>query len=138
MVGIGHAVQCRHRLSLASCCDDQKLFGRVFVDIVDGDNQALISLDISQLDRDVHRVDHAAARDGHLAPKFVCGVDGLLHPVHIGCEGCDYNTLAGIFEEGLERVPHLFFGHGKAGALGVRAVHQQRQYPVIPELSEAC
>ena len=86
-------------------------------------------MQIAQLHGHGHIVHHAAARNGHLAAAFHRQINDLLHTVQVAGKGGNDNTaLAGLDKQLAHALGHLLLGGGKAGALGVSGIAQQRQH----------
>ena len=132
-----HARKRAHRLALAARRDEDDVLGAVAVDVVDVDHDALGGLEVAELGRDEHGVDHAAAGDGDLAAVFRGRLADELHAVDVGREGRNNDPLMlRLLEELVEALGDRHLGGGEAGALGVGRIGQQRKHALAAQLAE--
>ena len=93
-------------------------------------------MQITQLQRHLSVVHHAAARHGHLSACLYGKVDKLLHAVQVrGERGDDDALFARAAEQGLHAGAHLLFGGREARTLGVGGIRQQGQNAVLAVFS---
>ncbi len=83
VVVLSHTAQCRHTLSLTSGCDDDRLFIRIILQKLCIDQCVFRNIQISQRGRSLNDIDHAAALYDYFSAKLICGIDDLLHTVHV-------------------------------------------------------
>ena len=132
VAGACHAGQSAQRLALTAGGDQHDLLRRIFVDLLQIDEHALRRMQVAQLQGHLGVVGHAPAGHRHLAAVFHRQVDDLLHPVDIGCKGCNDDALfVRPAEQVGKAVGHLVLGGGKARPLGVGGVAQQGQHALL-------
>ncbi len=133
-----HAGERGHRLALAAGGDNDQLVGAVAVDLVDLDEDAVGHLEVAQLGRLGHHIEHTAPGKRHLALVLHRIVHDLLHAVDVGGETCDDDAaVLRALEQVGEALPHLALAHGHAGLHRVGRIHQQRQHAAVAQLAKA-
>ena len=137
MLGKRHAVQGGHLLALRAGGNDDLLFQRHRLDLVDIDHGVFRRLHVTEVGCDLRHVFHAAARDGDLAPALRRRVHDLLDAVDVGSKRRDDDALLAALEETVECPPHRALAHRVAGALNVRRIRQQRQNALLAQFAEA-
>ena len=138
MVGICHARERRHRLTLRACGSKHDLLRRIVFELIDVDDQVIGHLDIAQLLCHLHIVDHGASREGDLSSVFDSAVDDQLDTADVGRKGRDDDTLLhSRSKQLLKAVGDLLLRLGIAGAFGVGAFGKQCQNPLITQRSKA-
>ena len=130
-----HTGQRRQRLALTAGGDQHDLFRRVLVDFGDVDQHVIGCVQIAQFLCHLGVGHHTAPADSHLAPGFYRQVDDLLHAVDVGGKGRHDNAaVARLDKQAAHTLGNGLLGFGKAGALGVGGVCQQRQHTLAPVL----
>ena len=137
VLGERHAVQGGHLLALRAGGDDDLLFQRHRLDLVDVDHGVFRRLHVAEVHGDFCHVFHAAARDGDLAPALRRGVHDLLDAVDVGGERRDDDALFAALEQAVKGPAHRALAHRIAWALDVRRIREQRQNALLAELAEA-
>ena len=87
-----HAGQCGHGLSLASRCNDNRLFIRIIFQLIHINQNVIRQGNISQFRSDGYNIDHASSLNRNFSAKLVCRIDDLLHTIHIGCKCRNNNS----------------------------------------------
>ena len=137
MLGERHAVQGGHLLALRAGGDDDLLFQRHRLDLVDVDDGVLRRLHVAEVHGDLCDIFHAAARDGDLAPALRRGVHDLLNAVDVRGERRDDDALLAALEQAVKGPAHRALAHRVAGALNVRRIREQRENALLAKLAEA-
>ena len=137
VLGKCHAVQGGHLLALRAGGDDDLLFQRHRLDLVDVDHGVFRRLHVAEVHGDFCHVFHAAARDGDLAPALRRGVHDLLNAVDVGGERRDDDALLAALEQAVEGPAHRALTHRVARALDVRRIREQRQNALLAKLAKA-
>ena len=101
-----HAGQCGHGLSLASRCNDNRLFIRIIFQLIHINQNVIRQGNISQFRCDGYNIDHASSLNRNFSAKLVCRIDDLLHTIHIGCKCRNNNSC--IFMLGKKCYPTFF------------------------------
>ena len=96
-VGRGcHPAQCRHGLSLTSCCDEYNLFVYIIPHLLNAYEGIFRNLYISKFCGGGDGVDHTPSFHHYFFAVFTGTVDNLLYPVHIGRKSRDNNSVAAV------------------------------------------
>ena len=137
VIGVRHAGQRRHRLALRTGRREDDLLGRVFLELIQIDDQVIGDLDVAQLARNVHVIDHGTSGEGYLSAVLLGAVQDLLDTADIRSEGRDDDAAAArLHKEIVKAVGYLLFGRGITGTLGVGGIGKQREYALIAQLSK--
>ncbi len=134
----GHTAQRRHTLSLAAGGDDHLLLVGIVFQLVDLNQRIFRDADTAQIDGRLDDRHHTAAFHYDLAPEFICRIDDLLYPVHIGRKGRHKDT--GIFvllKQGVKGLAHCPLRGRKSRPLRIGGVTHQRQHALLADLRKA-
>ncbi len=133
----GDARQRGKRLALAAAGENDEPLIRLFVDVLDLDEDVTGHLDVAELLGDRQVVDHRTADHGHLPLVAGRRVESLLDAVDVGREGRDDDPAGTLTEQLLEGLPDGALGRGEAIAFRVRTVRHQQHDAVVPEVRQA-
>src|SRR2546423_3920241 len=95
---------------LAAAGQDDELFVRFLVDVLDLDHDVARHLNVTELLGNRQVIDHRPPDHCHLALVASGGVERLLDPVDIGCEGRDDDPARALAKKFLERLTDGAFG----------------------------
>ena len=119
----GHTGQSRHGLSLASRCDKHHLLGRIVLHLVNLNQGVLRHIQIAQLRCNGNDIYHAPAFHDYFSAVFVCGINNLLHTVHIGSECSDDETGILMFRKNMVKCnSYCALRLSKSSSLRIRTV----------------
>lgn len=82
----------QYGLSLASRCNDNRLFIRIIFQLIHINQNVIRQGNISQFRSDGYNIDHASSLNRNFSAKLVCRIDDLLHTIHIGCKCRNNNS----------------------------------------------
>ena len=138
MLAARHAGERRHAFALGAGGDDGRFVCRIIPDLLNINQGVFRHLDVAQLFRDVDRRHHAAPLHDHLPSVLICGIDDLLHAVHIGRKGRDDDARVFVLrKDRVHRVTDGPFGGRVARPLRVGGIRQQRQHALFADLRKA-
>ena len=132
-----HAGQGRHGLALGTRRNQAGPLVREVLQLVHGNQGIGRDADVAELGGGVDDVHHGAAFDHALAPVLVGGIDDLLNPVHIGCEGRNDDPGVRIVRKDIVEGPSdRALGLGEAWPLRVRRIAAEGQNPLLPDFGK--
>ena len=132
-----HSGQRRHGFSLAAGRHKHHLLVRIVPHHIDVNQRILRYLQIAELRSNGNDVDHAPAFYDNLPSVLVRYIDDLLHPVHVGGECRNNETLLPVLRENqVERPADGLLRHRKSRPLRVRAVAHQGQHTFLSDLGK--
>ena len=94
------------------------------------------NVQVTQLARHLHVIDHAGADEGHLAPVALGDVGHLLHARDERGKAGDDDASFGFAEDLVKGAVDDALGGRPAGALGVGRIGQQCQHAALRELGQ--
>ena len=101
-----HPRQSRHRLSLASCGDNNQFLIRDAADLVNVYQYVGGDFNVSQLLCQFHHVDHTAARNRYFSFAQNRDVNDLLQSVNIGRKSSNDDSRLGATENSFQGAPY--------------------------------
>src|SRR2546423_2793271 len=111
---------------MAAAGQDDELFVRFLVDVLDLDHDVAGHLNVTELLGNRQVIDHRPPDHRHLALVASGGVERLLDPVDVGCGGRDDDPARALPKEVLERLTAWPFGWRKYVAFAGGAIPQQQ------------
>ena len=137
MIVDGDTGECGLRFSLRAGRDAQHVLGRVVLNVRVADLHAGRNAKVTKPLRDLRVLHDAASDERHFAIELRRQIDEHLHAVDARGERGD-DELAGRGGEQLfEGVDDLDLGAGEAAAIDVRAVGEEREHALRPQLGES-
>ena len=94
-------------------------------------------MDIAELQRDIHDVDHAAAQHGYLALVAHGRVNDLLDAMHVRGERSHDDTAARLVERTVEGRAHRALRRRMTLALRIRRIRHHHEHALVAEVGEA-
>ena len=137
MNAVCHTGQSCQWFALTSCGDQNRFLIRIIFQLVYFDQCIVRNVQITKFGCNGNDIDHASAFYHYLTSKFICGIDDLLHTIHIGCKGCNNDSLmCMITENTLKCFSDLSLCHGKSRAFCIGTVAHQRKYAFFTDLTK--
>src|SRR5699024_2139732 len=133
-----HTGKSRHRLTLASCSDQDYLIIRIVFNLIDLYKGLVRNLQISQLLGSANNIYHTPPFHSYLSSILISRINNLLHSFYVRRKGSNNDPGIPVFRKNIIKgLSHRPFRHGKSFSFRICTVTHQGQDAFFPNLRKS-